>query len=152
MRLLADFKAEKDANALADFMEVQGVEVVLRGDSPFAVWVIEDDDVERAQALLANFKPDETLTAKAADIRKKRAEDAKPLPSAVRGRGNAAVSRGALTMTLLGISILVAVTTEMGDRETEPNCFTSSSSFLSFAKAGSSWCGQSFSGTSRGAC
>ncbi len=119
MRLLAEFKAEKDANALADFMEVQGVEVTLRAGSMFAVWVIEDDEVERATALLADYEPDDAMTAKAAKIRKAREQAAKPLPSAIPRRGDAEVSRGTLTILLIGISVLVALATKMGDRETE---------------------------------
>jgi len=119
MRLLAEFKAEKDANALADFMEVQGVEVSLRAGSMFAVWVIEDDEVERATALLADYEPDESISAKAAKIRKAREQAAKPLPSAIPQRGAAESSRGTLTILLIGISVLVALATNMGDHETE---------------------------------
>lgn len=119
MRLLAEFKAEKDANALADFMEVQGVEVSLRPGSMFAVWVIEDDEVERATALLADYEPDEAISAKAAKIRKAREQAAKPLPSAIPQRGAAESSRGTLTILLIGISVLVALATNMGDRESD---------------------------------
>lgn len=119
MRLLAEFTTENDANTLADFMEVQGIEVAQRTGASFAVWVIDDDDVDRASSLLASFEPDETLAAKAAKIRKKREQAAKPLPSPLASRGNATVARGALTMVLLGASILVAITTKMGNFETE---------------------------------
>tara|TARA_R110002096_G_scaffold434832_1_gene658037 strand:+ start:15561 stop:16562 length:1002 start_codon:yes stop_codon:yes gene_type:complete len=119
MRLLAEYKTENEASALADFMEVEGIEVSLRSGAQFAVWVIEDDEVERASELLAGFTPDASLASKAAKIRKERELAAKPLPVALPKRSSGADSRGALTMVLIGISILVGLATKMGDRETE---------------------------------
>ena len=120
MRLLAEFKTEKEAVGLSDFMEVQGIEVALRDGATFAVWVIEDDEVERAKTLLADYQPDETLAAKAAKIRKDREQAAKPMATAApRGGSSTSAARGTLTMVLIGASILVALATKMGDRETE---------------------------------
>jgi GlpG protein len=59
------------------------------------------------------------MTAKAAKIRKAREQAAKPLPSAIPQRGAAESSRGTLTILLIGISVLVALATKMGDPETD---------------------------------
>lgn len=65
MRMLHIFAEEPPATALADALYVDGVGASVREtrDGGFALWVHEEDEMERAQALLARFlaSPDDPI-------------------------------------------------------------------------------------------
>jgi GlpG protein len=117
MRLIAEFSTEKEASALADHLEVGGVEVTLREGDSFSVWVLDDDLVEKAEELLASYDDKTDHAQAAASIRKKREEDAKPKMT-LRTRPSREVPTGSATIGLIIVCVVVGLVSGMGDTNT----------------------------------
>lgn len=118
MRQVKDFPTEKEAAALADHLEVGGVEVTIREGDSFSVWVLDDDLIEEAEALLASFDAKADHAPAAAKIRKKREEDAKP-KMAIRTRPSREVPTGSATLGMIIISVVVGLVSGLGDTDTQ---------------------------------
>lgn len=116
MRYLTEFSTEKEAKALSDHLEVGGVEVTIREGNSWAVWVLEDDLMDKAGEFLASFdgKADRTLAAD--KIRKKRDADAKP-KAMLRTRPKTDSAAGPATIMMIAVSVIVAFASQFGDTD-----------------------------------
>jgi GlpG protein len=112
--MLNDFTSEKEAKALSDHLEVGGVEVVIRGSGPYELWVLDDDLVDQAEALVEGFdlKADQSEAASA--IRKKREKANKPKVT-IRPQASRDVAVGRATMAMMIISATVGLMSSLGD-------------------------------------
>lgn len=82
MRHLQDYDNASQAKAASDYLEIQGVENMVReGSSKAAVWVIEESELERARVLLDNFvaKAGKQERTAAAQVRDRRERDKRPV-------------------------------------------------------------------------
>lgn len=118
MRPLSEFSSEAKAKALGDHLEVAGIECQIReADEAFSVWVIEDDLLDDAQALLATFDPSADHSAAAGAIRSRRADAARPKPATQRVMSGATVSAGPLTLALIATSVVVGLASGLGNTD-----------------------------------
>ena len=118
MRELTEFPTEKEAQALADRLEVAGIEADVRQEGNYVVWILDDDSLEKAEELLRDYQPDAAHAAAAEKIRRKRQEDAKP--KVVPGQQpTAKAAAGSATMLMIGISVVVAFASGLGDTSTQ---------------------------------
>lgn len=118
MRKLQDFPTETAAHQLSDYLETQGIESRVRDEREgFAVWVLLDSEVERAQELIDQFDPERVIEFEkaAAKIREKREQERKPVFTPQVGRAAVAPRRWATgVMLLVAISALVALASQLG--------------------------------------
>lgn len=119
VRLLGEFASESAAQARADFLETKGIESLVRNDKSPELWVIDDDLIDQAQTLLAEFDGSEDHKAAAQSIRKERERKSKPLVTA-RGTpsGRPQDDGGLLTLGLIVVSVLVAFASSFGETDT----------------------------------
>ncbi len=113
--MITDFAKEKQAQALSDHLEVGGVEVVLRGEGPFEVWVLDDDLVEQAEELLSSFNGAADKSDEAGKIRKQRVDAAKP-KAAIRVKASRDVAVGQATMAMMIICGAVGLFSGLGSK------------------------------------
>ena len=127
MRKIGQLENGGRARTFADYLLVQGIaaETEPAGDGEDAawnVWVLDEDRVEAAKALLSRFRsmPDaEEFEAAAAEAAKRRAAEERAAEEAA-APGRAAARRmpeGFATSVLMGLCVLAAVLTRLGDNE-----------------------------------
>ncbi len=119
MRLLADFANAKQAQALCDYLEVEGIEADVRGNKKFAVWVLDDDLVPQAEALMESFDSSADHSGAAAKSRKSKQVKSKVIANANTSQASSYSTTNPLTLLMIGASILVAFATEMGNGYTD---------------------------------
>ncbi len=121
MRKLQDFQEQSGANALANYLETQGIEAQVRdhGDG-HGVWVLLDEDVPRARELATAFQSgrpaDLVELEKTADKhRHEREKDSRPVftPN-IRTQSFSKGMWGPGILGLVAISALVAFVTQLG--------------------------------------
>lgn len=127
MRKIGQLENGGRARTFADYLLVQGIaaETEPAGDgedAPWNVWVLDEDRVEAAKALLSRFRsmPDaEEFETAAAEAAKRRAAEARAAEkAAVPGRASARrMPEGVATSVLMGLCVLAAVLTRLGDDE-----------------------------------
>ena len=120
MRLLQNFDSAQMARGLSDELEVRGIEnEVISDESRYAVWVINEADVEAARELTSRYAgPSDANHAEAERIRAQRAADARPVRVAGVSRGGGLARGGPvgqLTLALMVLSGLAAVLSGLGD-------------------------------------
>lgn len=122
MRLIAQLDEASAAHAVCDFLEVEGIESEVReSKGRCEVWVLDDDQLERAEALLKSFDPESDHSKAASARRKERDRQARPMAAgAARGTGVARDAMGVVTIFLIGASVIVAVLSQLGDRPDHP--------------------------------
>jgi GlpG protein len=151
MRQIATLADEDAARRFADYLLTQQIDSRVLPDPPgFAVWVCDEDKVERARQELEAFNrnPTDPRYARAAGqaqaLRQQEAREEKAyarrqrdLESEMAHAGVAA--RRPVTILLLAISLLVAVATRFGDTRSSPifqafaiNSFQSDDGWISF--------------------
>jgi GlpG protein len=127
VRLIGHLSDEKNARTFADFLFVQGIhsQAEQEGDTGWAIWVQEEDHIERASGFLEGFKKnpaDPQFRARAEDASQLRAEkekDEEQYRKRLRGRRHlfrplTPYSFGPLTFILIVISIVVFLLTNLG--------------------------------------
>jgi len=127
MRQIASFSDEVRARALSSFLTVHDVEndVDQLDDGSWSVWIVSEDDIERAAELISLFRknPDrpEYIRAVREDRRLKKAKKSRRSRSRLRyvdvrttWGSSARFERQVLTLTLIAISIIVAIVTRLG--------------------------------------
>ncbi len=138
MRPIGHLKDETQARYFADFLYSESIESQVDsgpGDS-WEIWVLDDAHVDRAQSLLAEFRqnPDDPRFTKASRVAAKQRQ--LDLKKAVPRRASVVDARtifysppvplGAISMTLIGISVVAALFTRLGaeDRFVQPLSIT----------------------------
>jgi GlpG protein len=128
MRLIGHLASESTARTFGDYLFVQGIENHLEheNDSGWAVWISDEDKLERASSLLAAFRtnpaaPEYKAKAKsAAELRAELEKGETAYRKRVRGRGQlfrplTAYGFGLLTFALIVLSVAVFILTKSGD-------------------------------------
>lgn len=152
MRLLDECADRREAQRLADALLVQRIETDVREGGRWEVWVRDDDDMERARALLASFRAgtiDEAASARARDIREEqKAADAGWAQRFVHGRNlwrtADAIGLQPLTTAMILFMLVAAWATRLGDPTTNALQTLSiepwmSGEFLGRVRAGEYW-------------
>jgi len=132
MRLIGHLASETSARTFADYLVVQGIEnrVEFETDGGWAVWVSDEDKLERAGSLLAGFQQNPSATrfqaeAKgAAKVRAERDKDEEAYRKRLRDRRQlfrplTGYGFGAVTYGLIVLSVLVCIQSSFG-RHVEP--------------------------------
>ena len=126
MRQVGSVESEPQANRLADYLLVQGIETrVDRSDKGWVLWALDDDLVERAKQEIQNFQasPDDSkydLAAReAGQIRQEQEErEERARKNTIRVQpqqyGRYLSSPRPVTLGLVIISVLVALLTQLG--------------------------------------
>lgn len=124
MRPIGQLETEEEARIFADYLFVHDVEAQVESgrEGAFAIWVVDEDRVDEARALLSRFRsmPDaeefyqasQSAAARRRDARKEeRAEEKRLKRSWIGG-----VRRGGIQVTtvLLGLCVAVALLTRLG--------------------------------------
>ncbi len=120
LRQIKAYSEEEAAHSLADYLEVQGVENQVRpGQAGFSVWVIHDDQRERAISLMQDWSPEDGQEQKrrAAQIRKQRDKARRPVATPrIMGRDSQPTAWGAGVLLLVAGCGLVALMSGLGAR------------------------------------
>jgi GlpG protein len=126
MRQIGTLPKEPDAHRLAAYLVTQGVEAHAESDGEgWAIWVRDENDVESAKELFEQFRVDpsdpryrgaertaESIQREKEKERRRAAENVVE----IRGRWRQGAARKApLTLTLIALSVLVAIATNFGD-------------------------------------
>ncbi len=126
MRLLTTVTSETEAKTLGDALFADGIPTTVQPtrDGGFAVWVQDEDRMDRAQAFLSRFDPgSERFEAMAKEARTKRREEEKA-DEKLRARtekirrqieARQSMKIGPVTAGLMGICVIVFLLTGMGD-------------------------------------
>ena len=127
MRLIGHLANENTARIFADYLVVQGIEnhLEFEKESGWAVWVADEDKLERAGSLLAAFRkspsaPEYQAQAKAAPrVRAEREKDLIAYTNRLKNRRHlfrpiAGYGFGLLTYGLIVISVIVCVLSKFG--------------------------------------
>lgn len=124
MRPIGQLETEEQAQTFADYLFVHHIEGQVEPDKRggFSIWVVDEDRVEEARALLSRFRsmPDAEeffQASRAADERRREAQrEAKEVKKKLRRPGAFAwrLGGGGLTTVLLSVSIVVALLTQLG--------------------------------------
>lgn len=132
MRQIGQLQSESDARRLGDYLYAQGVDnqVERDGDAAFAVWIVADEDVDRAAHQFAEFiaNPADPKYAAARDAASERREAVRKDNEAARRRmfnrrqlfaklGGYGI--GPLTFVLIAACVWVAILSKLGS-EREP--------------------------------
>jgi GlpG protein len=128
MRHIGQLADKTQARTFGDFLVAKGIpnQVEAESDGSFVIWVIEDDHLAAAQAWLEKFQSDpqggefREAAAGAARARKAEAEDLARFQRRVRSRKSLFPSFGGhgvgvLTYTLIGICVVVAFYSRLGE-------------------------------------
>jgi GlpG protein len=123
MRPIGQLEAEQDARVLADYLFVQGIETQLEPakGSAFTVWVVDEDRVAEARALLSRFRsmPDAEefhQASRAAEERRREAQKADRETDHKLKRAAACpwlLGGGGLTTILISLCIVAALLTRL---------------------------------------
>lgn len=126
LRKLIEFTEQTAAEAAANYLETQGIESRVRdAASGWSVWVLKDEDLERAQLLrdklsrdqLAAFERLPELQRRAEQARKQREVERRPVfAPRLMGGDQKPGPWGAGVAGLMAVSVLVAVLTGVGSR------------------------------------
>lgn len=138
MRRIGQLSDETQATRFTDFLYGKGMDSQAEADAHgnWEIWVLDEDHVEAALALLDEFveHPDDPVYVRVA--RQGAAQRQRDLKASVPKRGrvidgrtlfySAPVGYGILTIALIGISVLVTLVTNMGanDRLVQPFSIT----------------------------
>ncbi|MEZ4287290.1 MAG: rhomboid family intramembrane serine protease [Polyangiales bacterium] len=126
MRLLQTFDDKQAARLAGDALYVTGIHSTIRSSSSgqFDLWVHEEDRMDEARDILAKFRPNDERLVELSDMaqmerRRKRAEEKALERRSERIRKELADQQaqriGTVTMTLIGISVVVFFLTSMGE-------------------------------------
>lgn len=120
MRLIGHLESEDAARTVSDFLYVEGVESQIERDASdgWALWILSEDQIERASGVLTGYRqhPNDAQfkakAAQAAKLRLQKEKDAAAYAKKVKPRTEvlqslASAGFGALTLTLIGISLAV---------------------------------------------
>lgn len=126
MRKLKDFTDKAAAETAANYLETQGIECRVRDAAEgWAVWVIRDEDMERARPLAHELTPERLaaldeqpeLRRSAEQTRKQREAARRPVfAPRIAGRDQQPGPWGAGVAGLMAVSVLVAVLSGVGSR------------------------------------
>jgi GlpG protein len=127
MRLVGEFKHEDQARKFSDYLTHKNIDNHLEEEGgKHEIWVVFEDDLERAENLLKKFHENkdeidhEAVARNAKKIREKVVKEAKAghqyvdARTTVFNRSNA-IPRGRLTISLIFACIVVAVFSRLGD-------------------------------------
>ncbi len=127
MRLIGHLDNATHARALGDFLLVQGIssEMESERDGTYAVWIVEEDQLEPARQHLERFRQNpgapefQGKEAQANEIRRTEKEAGAKVQQRVKNRRKlfgklTSYGVGPLTFALIGISIYVGVKTKLG--------------------------------------
>lgn len=127
MRLIEEFTDKKKAAMFSDYLTQLEVPNQLTEDEDegtFEVWVISEDDMERAEKLLKRFNDEiefldhVSISQEAKRKRKETEREAKERPKYVDARtqvfSRGPISMGMLTMILLAVSVIVSIISNFG--------------------------------------
>jgi len=129
MRSIGTIDEEQLARSFGDYLFSQGIEnqVDPDGQGGFEIWVLDDNDLEPAEEMLDRFRanphdPVYIEGARKAERKRKQAEKVhvKRRARVVDGRTmffKPPIPYGALTVTLIAISVVVAIATRLGENE-----------------------------------
>ena len=126
MRQVGTLPSEQDAHRLANYLVTQGVTAHAENEPDgWAIWVRDENHLDQAKEELGRFAEDpadaryDGADAAAHTIRQQelqKREAARKSVVAMRGRWNRpALRRRPLAGTLIGLSVLVAMSTSFGD-------------------------------------
>ena len=126
MRLLSEHTDRREAQRLADHLLVAEIDTHVRESEHWEVWVREDDDLARAQHLLAAFRAgtiDGDAARRAKEIRAERAAAdygwaQRFVMARNRWRSGDAIPLQPLTTAMIVVSVIVAWLTRLGDPST----------------------------------
>ncbi len=134
MRLLTTVTTRAEADTLGDALYADGIATTAKEtrDSSFAIWVHDEDQMERAKAFLDGFDPTaERFTKMAKKARVKKRQEAKAdeqlrarterIRRQIEAKQNMRI--GAVTSVLIAISVVVFVFTGFGVDEAARNYF-----------------------------
>jgi GlpG protein len=135
MRLIGHLANEAHARAIGDYLYTQGIEndVEPEADGQWALWVRSEDQLERADALLGQFRlnPGDPKYVRAAEAARDRREMDNQKKVAAERRffdrrrlfPGGAYGVGVVTGTLIALSIVVTLITSFGDNSLFPQYF-----------------------------
>jgi GlpG protein len=123
MRLLSEHADRREAQRLADHLLVASIDTHVRASERWEVWVRDDDDLARAQHLLAAFRAGTIEGDTARRAKEIRAEQAAAeygwgqrfFMARNRWRGADAVPMQPLTTAMIVVSVIVAFITRLGE-------------------------------------
>jgi GlpG protein len=124
MRKLLDAPDGAKATAMVDRLLVEGIDACVRPEGGRAVWVIDEDDIERARHVAASDAAPQDVAKKAAAIRRdqQRAQDdhaQRFVDVNTRWRGVPGVNLGPVTLLLIVGSLIVGLLGLIGDPDVE---------------------------------
>lgn len=135
MRLLTTVPSQAEAKTLGDALYADGVATTVKEtrDGEFAVWVHDEDRLERAKSFLGGFDPNATQFAEMAkQARSRRREEAKAdeklrvrtekIRKQIEARQNMRI--GNVTAGLIVVCVLVFILTGMGEKMDAVRHFT----------------------------
>jgi GlpG protein len=130
MRHIGHLPDRKQGKAFGDFLVAKGIpnEIEAEADGSSMIWIMEDDDLTKAQEWLDKFRTDPNgvefrdAAARAVKTRKAEAEELAKYQRRVRSRKSLFVKFGGygvgvLTYVLIGICVVVAFYSRFGDNE-----------------------------------
>lgn len=130
MRHIGYLQAQAQAHTFGDFLVAKGIrnEIETEADGSSLIWIVEDDQLAEAQALLEKFRANpggveyREANALAARTRKAEAREKAEYQSRVRTRKSlfpafGVYGVGILTYALIGICVAVAFYSKFGENE-----------------------------------
>ena len=127
MRLIGHLASESSARTFASYLYVQGIENQIESHNPegWGIWVLEEDKIESATALLTAFRGNSNdpkyraATGVASDLRSKAEKDQAAYEKRVRDRRHLfrplrEYGFGALTLVLIALSVGVFLLSHFG--------------------------------------
>ena len=130
MRHIGDLPTQEQAQRFVDYLLVEGFKTQFdQEDNQFAIWAIEEDEIDRIKSELEDFRADPDASkylghsGKAQKHRvaeEKANRDFRNRQVDVRTRwrqGGSGFAAGPVTKILIGISVLVALSTQLGSDE-----------------------------------
>ena len=128
MRHIGHLPDDRQARVFGDFLVARGIrnQIEAEADGSSVIWIVEDDQLAEAKAWLEKFRADpegvefRSAAAGAAKARKAEAADLAEYQKRVRSRKSLFVKFGGhgvgiLTYALIGVCIVVAIYTRLGD-------------------------------------
>ncbi len=127
MRLLGEFNNPDQAKRLSDYLTHFNIDNRIQddGDGIHEVWIVFEDEVERAEQLFTRFRENpgsinfQEVARKAEEVRGKKRKEEKKAPAYIDARttifNRSALTQGKLTMLLIFACIVVAVFSRLGN-------------------------------------